>query len=130
MKNKFLIVALVFFAGIAFSSCFHDHGNISISVNDDEDVYRMRASFDKERTRSVQRIINAHLKNQHSLSFVHGVVDRDVTLDDGTNFHIKTKPGRLKISFDKDENSQESCERLMEMCDEIKDVIAREDHNE
>ena len=61
MKNKFLIILLVFSTGIAFSSCFHDHGNISISVNDDEDIYRMRASFDEERTRSVQRIINAHL---------------------------------------------------------------------
>jgi len=128
-KRNLLYAGLILSVVIVLSSCFHHH-DISISVNDDEDVYRMRASYDEDKTRAVQRIINAHLHPHQSLSVVHGYVDTDVTLDDGTSFHIKSKPGNLKIKFDKTENSEESCERMKEMCEEIKSVLANGDNNE
>ncbi len=127
MKKQFVFIASILFLVTVFSSCFHDH-DISISVNDDDDVYRMRASFDEDQTRDVQRIINAHLHN--SVSFNSEFVETNVRLDDGTSFYIKTRPGRVKIKFDRSENSEESCERLREMCDEIKDVLERGDHDE
>ena len=123
-KRKLLYAALILSLVVALSSCFHDH-DMSVTVNDDEDIYRMRASFDEDRTAEVQEIINAHLSG-HSLSLAHRFVDTDVTLDDGTVFHIKTRPGRLKINFVKTEDS-EDCERLKEMCEEIKDIIARQE---
>jgi hypothetical protein len=128
-KRNLLYAALILSVVIALNSCFHQH-DISISVNDDEDVYRMRARYDEDRTRTVQRIINAHLHEHHSLSVVHGYVDTDITLDDGTSFHLKSKPGSLKINFDKNGNSEESCERVREMCEEIKNALANGDDNE
>jgi len=129
-KRNLLYAGLILSVVILLSSCFHLHHGISISVNDDEDIYRMRASFDEDKTRAVQRIINAHLHGHHSLSVVHGYVDTDLTLDDGTSFHIKSKPGSLRINFDKTENSEESCERMKEMCEEIKNVLVQGDDNE
>lgn len=128
-KKNLLCAALILVTVVALNACFHHH-DISISVNDDEDVYRMKALYDEDRTITVQRIINAHLQGHHSLSVVHGYVDTDVTLDDGTSFHIRSKPGSLRINFDKNENSEESCERMREMCEEIKNALANGDNNE
>ena len=128
-KRNLLYAGLIVAITVALSSCFHDH-DISISVNDDDDVYRMRASFDEDLTADVQRVINKHLRQHHSASLVHVFTDKEIKLDDGTNFYIKTGPGRLKIKIDKSENPEEGCEDLREMCDEIKEVIARGDDNE
>ncbi len=126
MKKNFLLIVLFF--GIAFSSCFHDHDHdISVRIDDDDDVYRFRATFDEDQTRDVQRIIDRYL--HHSISFYHGNVETDARLDDGTSIYIKSRPGRLKINFDRSENTEENCERLQQMCDEIKDVIAREEND-
>lgn len=129
-KRNLLYAGLIISVVIVLSSCFHHHHDLSISVNDDEDIYRMKALYDEDRTREVQRIINAHLHSQHSLPVVHSFVDTDVTLDDGTSFHIKSRPGSLRIRVDKTGNSEEGCEQIKEMCEEIKNELARADNNE
>lgn len=123
-KRNLLYAGLILAITVTLSSCFHDH-DISISVNDDDDVYRMRASYDEDQARAVQRIINSHLCG--SISFHHGYVDTDARLNDGTSVYIKARPGRLKINFDRSENTEENFEKLEQMCEEIKDVLARED---
>jgi hypothetical protein len=128
-KRKLLYAALILSVTVTLSACFHDH-SISISVNDDEDIYKMKASFDENQTRAVQRIINEHLREHISLSTIHGFIDTDVTLDDGASCHIKSRPGSLRINFDKSENTEENCERLKEMCEEIKDELTRRKHND
>jgi len=126
-KRRSLYFALFFSVVIALGSCFHDH-DMSISINDDDDVYRMMATFERDQSGSVHRIINAHL-HQHDMSFDQGSVDTNVKLDDGTSFYIRTRPGRLKIKFDRSENTEESCKWLEEMCEEIKEELARSDND-
>jgi hypothetical protein len=125
-KRRTLYITLFFSVVVALSSCFHDH-DMLITVNNDDDVYRFRASFDEDQTREVQRIIRSHLHN--SVSFHNGVIDTDARLDDGTTVYIKSLPGRLKIKFDRSENTEENFEKLQEMCDEIKDALAGENNN-
>ena len=125
-KRNLLYAALILSITVVLSSCFHDH-DLAIHVNDDEDVYRLRASFDEDLTSDVQRVINRHLNRHHYTSMVHVFTDKEIRLDDGTSFYIKTGPGRLKIKIDKDENTEEACEDLREMCEEIKIVLAGED---
>ncbi|HMI78614.1 MAG TPA: hypothetical protein VK484_07460 [Ferruginibacter sp.] len=126
-KRRSLYITLFFSVVIALSSCFHDH-DMSISINDDDDVYRMTATFERDQSGAVHRIINAHL-HQHDMSFDQGSVDTNVRLDDGTSFYIRTRPGRLKIKFDRSENTEESCKWLEEMCEEIKEELARSDND-
>lgn len=128
-KRNLLYAALIVSIVLALSSCFHDH-DIHIRVNDDEDVYRMRASYDEDLTDEVQRVINTHLKHNHSNALVRWNTEKEITLDDGTVVYIKAKPGRLKIKVDKTENPEEGYERVREMCDEIKDVLASRDDND
>lgn len=133
-KRNLLYAALIVSVVLALSSCFHDHDfdhhNISIRINDNEDVYRMRAYYDDDLTGEVQRVINTHLKQHHSNALIRWNTEKEITLDDGTVVYIKTKPGRLKIKVDKTENPEEGCERVKEMCDEIKDVLASREDNE
>ncbi len=128
-KRNLLYAGLIVAITVALSSCFHDH-DISIHVNDDEDVYRLRASFDEDLTADVQQVINRHLRQRNSSSLVHVFTDREITLDNGTSFYIKTGPGRLRIKIDKSENPEEGCEDLRLMCDEIKEVLANRNDNE
>ncbi len=126
MKRKLLLVSLILSSLIAVLTSCHDH-DLDIAIRDDDSDYRMRIWFEEDQTLAVQRVINEHLRQHHSISLVHGYTDTDVTLDDGTVFHIKSRPGRLRINFDKDGNSEEGCDKVMEMCDEIKDMLAREE---
>ena len=126
-KRNLLYAGLILAIVIALSSCFHDHG-INITVNDDDDVYRFRASYDRDMTDEVNRIINKHLHGQHSTAFVHTFTEKEIRLDDGTNFYIRSGPGRLRIRLDRDDNSEENCEEIRAMCDEIKDLLAGGDH--
>lgn len=128
-KRNLLYAALIVSIVLALSSCFHDH-DIHIRVNDDEDVYRMRATYDKDLTDEVQRVINSHLKQHHSNALIRWNTEKEITLDDGTVVYIKTKPGRLRIKVDKTENPEEGCESVRQMCDEIKDVLASREDNE
>jgi hypothetical protein len=129
MKKRFILIAGFLFSVVLFSSCFHDH-DISISVNDDDDVYRMRASFDEDMSDDVQEVINSHLRKHQSHAFVTVFTDKEITLDNGTRFYIKAKPGRLKIKLDRDGNPEEGCESVREMCDEIKEVLENRYDNE
>ena len=123
-KRNLLYAALILATMVALSSCFHHHHDITVKVNDDEDVYRLRASFDEDLSGDVQRVINTHLRQHHSATLVHRYTDKEITLADGTSFYVKTGPGRLRIKIDKTENPAEGCEEVKEMCEEIKTVLA------
>jgi hypothetical protein len=49
--------------------------------------------------------------------------DKTVSLKDGTNFYIKSSPGKLKILLDKRENSEASYLRIKHICQRLKDVL-------
>lgn len=123
MKKQFVLIAGAMFLLTVFSSCFRNH-DISISISDNEDVYRMTAKFDRDRTRAVRRYLNAHLHTNRSISFKNSTDDREIMLDDGTSLYILSRPGRLKIKMNKTDNSEEACARVKDMCEDIKEILA------
>ena len=42
---------------------------------------------------------------------------------DETTFYINANPGELSIRINKNENSEESCERVKRICEDIKVII-------
>lgn len=128
-KRNLLYAALILAMVVGLSSCFHHH-DVHVRINDDEDVYRLRASFDEDLTRDVQRVINDHLRKHQAHAFVTAYTDKEITLDDGTSFYIKSGPGRLRIKVDRTGNPEAGNEAVIEMCDEIKEVLASRDDNE
>ena len=124
MKNYVVSVALGLMMIAGLSSCFHHRHDISISVSDDEDEYEMEADYRRNQSHAVQVYLNNNLLNNSNVSIQNGFVDDEVTLDDKTTFYINTNPGELSIRINKNENSEESCERVRQACEELKQILA------
>ncbi|MEO6252815.1 MAG: hypothetical protein ABIO79_05900 [Ferruginibacter sp.] len=125
MKKHFIYTLPGFIFLIVITSCFHgrDH-NISITTTDDEDEYEMEASYRRSQTHAVQVYLNEHLINSSIRSFKNRSIDDEITLDDKTTVYINSYPGELRIKINKTENSDESCERVREICEELKEILA------
>ena len=123
MKKYFFSAVPLLIFMLSFSSCFHDH-NISVSINDDEDEYEMDASFQRKQTHAVQVYLNDNLLVNGSEWHRNDEVEKEITLDDNTTFYIDASPGELRIKIDKTENSEQSCEKLRQVCEDIKDLLA------
>ena len=120
MKKFIPLVALVC---LAAASCWrHDH-DLSISYNDADNYYSMKANFSKAKTRMVERYMDRMLGDATSMSFVNTRIDGNLALDDHTVFYLKKYPGYIKIKLDKDKNSQEGYEEIREMCEGMKEVL-------
>ena len=121
-----LALALMIIAGM--SSCFHHRHDMSIAVSDDEDSPdsywdRMDADYGKNKSHAVQVYLNNHLLTNSNTTIHNGFVNDEVTLDDETTFYINANPGELSIRINKKENSDESCERVKKICENIKVII-------
>ena len=121
MKKYFSVVLLGLIILSSLSSCFHRH-DISISVSDDEDEYEMDASYNRSQEHEVQVYLNEHLLSNSIVSFKHD--DDRITLDDNTTVYINSYPGELSIKIDKHKNSEEACEKIRQICEELKDILA------
>lgn len=119
MKNYALslVLGLMMIAGM--SSCFHHRHDMSISVSDDEDEFEMDADYGRNRSHAVQVYLDEHLLNNGRSLKTTG----EIILDDKTTFYINSNPGQLTIRINKNENSEESCERVREICEDIKVII-------
>ena len=126
MKKVFILVAACVFLATIFSSCFNYHDNdVSISIQEGEEEYKLSAHFEDRKTRAVQNFIKEYTAS--GISFKrknNNYIDATVTLDDNTRFYIKSKEGLLKIKFDKEQNSEESYEKVKAMCEGVKDLLA------
>jgi hypothetical protein len=118
MKIRFFLIAGCIFFLCVFSSCFNYNSNdLSISVNDNDEEYQLTARFDERKTRAVENYIK-------ECTATSSIFKRTgVTLDDNTKIYIKSQEGRLKIELNKNENSEESYERIKDMCEGIKELL-------
>jgi len=127
MKTRFLFVAVALFLGTVFSSCHDDSyyrdGNISISVQEDDEEYRMNAKYDEDKTMAVDNYIKSCTGSDCRYNG-HGDFNATLVLDDNSHVYIRSKEGRLKIKFNKEENSEEAYEKIRDMCEGIKDLLA------
>ncbi len=126
MKFRFFLIAGCVLLLSAFSSCYYHHSNdVAISVKEDEEEYRLSARFDDSKTRAVQNFIKDYTASGKIFKHgSHNKIDATLTLDDNTRFYIKSYDGVLKIKLNKEENSEESYERIKEMCEGVKELLA------
>ncbi len=125
MKNIKYQIACYIFLAIACISCieWNDH-NINISIKEKRDYYQFNASFSKYKTAEVQYYINKSISPNDFFTSPHDHIDVFQELNDGTKFHLKSSPGKLKIRLDKRENSEASYLRIKDMCEGLKGVLA------
>ncbi len=123
MKQYGFFLALGLMMIGCMSSCFHHRHNTSVTVFDDEVEYKMEASYRKQYARDVQVYLNERLLNNSNASIQKGFAESDITLDDKTTFHINCSPGEVNITMNKNENSEESCERVKQVCKELEQIL-------
>ena len=122
MKKYFIAVVLGLMALTFMSSCFHHH-DISISISDDDDEYEMDALYQRNKTHTVQVYLNEHLLNNRG-SLKKRWKDEVIILDDHTKLYLHAYPGEMRIKIDKTENSEESYDKVKQVCEELKDILA------
>ena len=125
-KLFFALVLCTFLIACFFSFAWHtikrqSGNNVSISIHESEDRYKLYASYQKNKTRKIQRYLDAEL-NSHLFSRAR--INATVTLDDQTNFYIKANPGILLIKLNKSDNSPESYHRIKLLGEGIKRELA------
>jgi hypothetical protein len=97
--------------------------DISITVSESEDWYKISADYPEEKTGKVQRSMDEYLEPS-GMSFVNARIDGNIVLDNKSNFYLKTSPGILKIKLDKHKNSMASYRRMKKLGEELKDLLA------
>jgi hypothetical protein len=130
MKKNSILIAAGMFLLVGLSACHVHRGNnhdLSVSVKESEDEYQFTASFDEDKTRKVQNFISNYTGEDGLFkNGGHVEIDANTTLDDNAQIYIRCHPGRLKIKFDRDDNSAISYEHAKEMCEGIKDILANQ----
>ena len=124
MRKQFLIVAASLLMVGSFSSCFHRHHSNSVMISDYGDEYELEASYDRYKTRKIERLLDRELGDECNTSLRHKHIDGRITLYDNTTFYLRSHPGKLNIRFDRSENPEGSCNRIKALCEDIKDAIA------
>jgi hypothetical protein len=110
---------------IIVTGCIHGSDDTSLSFNDSDHYFFMKAYFSKNKTRDVERYLDKRIGRRNNMFFVNSEIDGKLALDDHTTFYIKKSDGILKIKLDKNENSEEACERIRSMCEGIKKVLTK-----
>ena len=124
LLNKYWLIALIIFLG-SLSCTFHRH-DVSVSIKESEDVYQMSARFNGRKTSAVERLINEYSATGNVFWPGGNDIDATVSLGGHNQFYVKSSRGRVKIKFDKDENSDEAYYKVKEMCEGIKEMLAEE----
>lgn len=117
---------LVLIGGMLVTTCFFvfvfhkmiSKENVSIGFRESNGSYRLIASYERYKTRKLEKYIDAQL---HTHYFTHkNRVDGMITLDDHTSIYLRTAPGKLYIKLDKQENDLYSYARVKKLGEGIK----------
>ena len=127
MKTSFFLT--VFFlislsAFILYSKFEENSDNISVSIKDTDDTYRLNASFNRGNSTRVLQYINSSIGGDSYFEPTSRRIDVTTRLHDNTEFYIKESSGRLKIELDKRKNSTASYYRIKKMCEGLKGILA------
>ncbi len=96
-------------------------GNISITVKESDRRYRVDAKFSRAKTKEVARVIDQMLDANNTLETDD--LDGTISLEDDSRVYVRLRSGRLRIRFDKDENSETAYDRVRDLTDKIKATI-------
>jgi hypothetical protein len=121
MKNKLMTGLLVLLSIALFISC-RGRGDTSVSIYDSEDIYSLTATYPDYKTERVEQFMNRAMRNS-LFNSGDNVIDALTVLDDQTRLHIKSESGRLKLRFDKRQNTDSALQRMKKMCQGIKNVL-------
>lgn len=124
--QKYLVVAFSFafvVAGVLLVKNLIHNNDVDIRTYETEEELIVSARFPKEETERVHEYVRAHLR-MNDLSDLKNLEVKDyITPDARMRFHIKSRPGYIKIVLDRTENSTFAYKRLKETGAGIEHVL-------
>lgn len=125
MKMKYTVAIAICI--MVLTGCVRYHtervrdGKTSITIKESDHQFRVDAKFSRSITSEVANAIDESLDFTGSLDTDD--LDGTIRLEDDTRVYVKLRSGRLKLRFDKDENSETAYERVRDLADKIKITI-------
>jgi len=117
---KKALTAGVLILCILFAYAKVNRDNLSFSVSDSNETYKITASFDKKKNKNVQQVLHRFIKPNNIFSGDGNVTyDGSITLGDNTSFDLKFFPGELKIKMDKTKNSTASYNKMKKLSEDL-----------
>ena len=109
---------------LIFTFCFMMcQSGTSTKVRLTDDLkYEFTARYPKSDTGKIQTLLSDELKDGE-MSYINNDLDGDLVLNSGMHFYIKSKPGMLKIVFDRTKNSDENFDKIQEIGKKIQRVL-------
>jgi hypothetical protein len=117
--GSMLVVAGVF--ALILHKMYHND-NISIHIAESEKTYRFYATYNSQRTADIQHYLFTHLHPKNKVDYAH--IDEEVILDDMTIVNIKTAPGKLLLTLNKEKNDFEAYARIKALGEGLKQQLA------
>jgi hypothetical protein len=125
MKMKYTVAVAICIMLLTGCVRYHSErireGNISITVKESDRRYRVDAKFSRAKTKEVARVIDQMLDANNTLETDD--LDGTISLEDDSRVYVRLRSGRLRIRFDKDENSETAYDRVRDLTDKIKATI-------
>lgn len=122
-KALVLLSALALVFCIYFVSAKEHPGRQSFSVSENDETYKIAASFNKKKNKDVQEVLHSFIKPNNIFDSGNVTYDGSITLSDKTSFDIKFLPGELKIKLDKTKNSTASYKKIKKLGEELGEVF-------
>lgn len=129
MKIKYWLFSIGLMGSGLLSACRLGNGGTKITAGSDRDTYHFTASYHEELTEGVEQYINQQVKPTNIFTPESHTQGMTVILEDHTTFHIKSENGKLKIEMNKRNNSKSSYQRLVNLCDGVRNFILNQRKN-
>jgi hypothetical protein len=129
MKNRvpFAIVFSVVIVGTVFVlKPMMSDNDISVNISETEEELTLSAAFPRKDSELVHKYLKAQLKMTDLTDLKYLEVKRYQTPNEKMRFHIKSRPGHVKIVFNKTENTFRSYRKLKETCEGLKQLLAHD----
>ncbi len=127
MKTTAFLIAICLASALVAYPFFRKEfngDNISISVSESDDRYKISADYPKSKTRRIQQYLDDCLQPS-GMSFINARIDGDISPGNGMYFYIDTAPGSLDIMFDRRKNSASAYRKMKKMGEELKEIITK-----
>ncbi|MEJ1242136.1 hypothetical protein WBG78_28570 [Chryseolinea sp. T2] len=100
------------------------NGNTTVEVTETKTTYTLNASFSRDKASQFYQYINNTVSPEAQFDFEDGDLETGASLDDGTNFRIKSHRGELQLIFDKSINNQASYQRMKKIYEGLKGIVS------
>ncbi len=114
--KKIMRTALI---GLALIGCRSESGQVALKVETTNKAYDFEAHYPLSKTREIQEYLADYLKKEE----VRGELDVWCSFGSYGRFKLVSKPGYVRIHFNKREQTKEAAQRLMGLAEGIKERI-------